>query len=527
MSALPLADCARDWALWLTRQRSVTGTPGERALGEALCRRMAETPALRAAGAVAMHLPVEGDRLGRACAAVLVKGQGAPALLLTGHYDTVPCDDYGDLAHLATDPEALAPALLARLRAKATSPAELRARADLESGAFLPGRGLLDMKAGLAAGLAAMEAFAADPARRGNLLFIAVPDEEVNSVGARDLARVLPLIERDHDIRVAAAINLDAIADDADGSGARVAALGSVGKLLLTAFVVGQSTHASYPFAGFNAAALAGALAAGVEWSPALADPAGGAQAMPPTLLSLKDGKAHYDVTTPASAFAIWNALSYGAPAQETFARFQSCVRAAADGFAAALARRRGGAAACIDVIDAADLLAPLCDTAAFDALARQVAAEGLDLPEQSRRLTQWAFARSGRAGPAIVVGLGSLPYPAVKLGDAGGGGRLRRAIAAACAGAPDEIAEIPYFPGISDMSFIGAADLGHVGFMAAQTPAWRHGVGWQGKACGLPCVNIGPWGRDYHTPLERLQVAYAFDVLPKVLLDAARGFLE
>ena len=36
------------------------------------------------------------------------------------------------------------------------------ALADFESGDFLPGRGLLDMKAGLAAGIAAMEAYAGD-----------------------------------------------------------------------------------------------------------------------------------------------------------------------------------------------------------------------------------------------------------------------------------------------------------------------------------------------------------------------------
>ena len=41
----------------------------------------------------------------------------------------------------------------------------------------------------------------------------------------------------------------------------------------------------------------------------------------------------------------------------------------------------------------------------------------------------------------------------------------------------------------------------------------------------GYPCINIGPWGRDYHHMLERLHVPYAFHTLPMVLLaviDAA-----
>jgi arginine utilization protein RocB len=36
----------------------------------------------------------------------------------------------------------------------------------------------------------------------------------------------------------------------------------------------------------------------------------------------------------------------------------------------------------------------------------------------------------------------------------------------------------------------------------------------------GWPAINIGPWGRDYHTPLERLHVPYAFQTLPRVLLS-------
>ena len=142
----------------------------------------------------------------------------------------------------------------------------------------MPGRGLLDMKAGLAAGLAALEAFAAEPEPVSNLLFVAVPDEEVNSVGARELARSIPEIEAQHALRIIAAINLDAITDDEDSTSGRSIALGSVGKLLLTAFVVGRSSHACYPLAGINVAALAGAIAAEIEWSPDLTDPGGWSQ---------------------------------------------------------------------------------------------------------------------------------------------------------------------------------------------------------------------------------------------------------
>ena len=101
----------------------------------------------------------------------------------------VPVDDYGALKPLAFRPERLLPEIVARLRRSGENPLAL---ADFESGDFLPGRGLLDMKAGLAAGIAAMEAYAGE----ANLLFLAVADEEDRSAGARAAAPLLPAIAR-------------------------------------------------------------------------------------------------------------------------------------------------------------------------------------------------------------------------------------------------------------------------------------------------------------------------------------------
>jgi arginine utilization protein RocB len=395
------------------------------------------------------------------------------------------------------------------------------------------------MKAGLAAGLAALEAFAAAD-RTGNLLFVAVPDEEVNSLGARELARAISAIEASHAIEIIAAINLDAIADDGDGTQGRSISLGSVGKLLLTAFVVGQSSHACYPLAGLNAGALAGAIAAEVEWSPDLADAVGGEAGMPPTLLSLKDGKSHYDVTTPGTAFATWNTLTLARGADEILARFRGVVGRAVDDAIARLARRRGAVGdptsmPRVEILDADALVREVTgapsDTAAYAAEAERLAGEGLDLPEQCRRLTEWAWRRSGRRGPAVVLGFGSLPYPPVRLSDGSSARRLLAAVEASRQAAEaisgSSLRTIAFFPGISDMSFLGEAQTEGLSVVAANTPAWQSGVRWAGEVGAIPTVNIGPWGRDYHTPLERLHLPFAFEVLPHLVFDVAVRTLE
>ena len=527
------AAIAREWAVTLTRIPSVNGTPDEVRFSGKLLEMLAARPVLSSAKAEIWTIPVAGDALGRSVVALLIRGTGTRTAILTGHYDTVPVDDYGDLKPFALDPERLRAGLIARLRKAAGSDAEKRALADLDGGGFLPGRGLLDMKAGLAAGLAVAEAFAAEPARRGNILFLAVPDEEASSAGARQVARCLASLTVERGLYPVAAINLDSAADDGDGRLGRSVALGTVGKLLLTAFVAGQPAHACYPFAGVNAGALAGAIAAEVEWSAKLSDPGRGEPGAPPTLLSLKDSKQHYDVTTPAFVWATWNALTYGRRPENLLCAFAQACREAVAEVGEKLAVRAGAHAAAgavdVKVIDFAALKREVVERDAgaadeFAHLAKLLANSGANLPEQCRQLTEAVWRRSGRAGPVIVVGFGSLPYLPVTLSGSANARRLAAAVTEACAQVHretgEQISEIAFFQGISDVSYLGEADVSVLPTIASNTPVWGCGIPWpdaEGVA-GVPTINAGPWGRDYHTALERLHEAYAFEVLPGLL---------
>jgi arginine utilization protein RocB len=181
-----------------------------------------------------------------------------------------------------------------------------------------------------------MQRFMAGP-RRGNLLFLAVPDEEQNSAGARAAAAALPGIQRDHDVNIVAAINLDSIADDGDGAAGRIVALGTIGKLLPTAFVAGVPAHAGFPLAGINAAIVAASIAREAEWAGDLTDDAPGG-GTPPSVLTLKDGKDAYDVTTPATAFVAVNVLGVERSPHAVLDAFDNLCRRAA---AAVLAAQR------------------------------------------------------------------------------------------------------------------------------------------------------------------------------------------
>lgn len=525
----------RAFALDMVAKPSVTGTPDEAAFGPWLRDYLRAKACFGAAPEVWSFPVAPGD--GRHVVALLIRGTGARTVLLTGHYDTVTTDDYGDLTPLAGQPEPLRDGLLARL-ARTFDAASDRARADLASGDFLPGRGLLDMKGGLAAGLAAMAAIAAGPFD-GNLLFLAVPDEENASAGARSAAAALPTLAAERGLTILAAINLDAIADDGDGRAGRVLATGTVGKVLPTAFVVGRPVHSGFALRGLNAAVLAGAIAARLEWAPELTDDSAGVPGTAASLLSVKDGKAGYDVTQPGSAFLFWNVLLHQRNPAEVLPIVAGLVTEAVNHCLSDLAKRAAasghagdasGLETSVPVLTYGELLVEVAaaDPGIADYLNQIAAASACtDLPERCRRMTAALWEKSGRSGPAVVLGLGSIPYLANQVDDPGLSRIIAGFLSEARARHGVDLTGARYFAGISDMSFFGQADDHAFKALAADTPIWDQAIRLaSGALAQVPTVNLGPWGRDYHTPLERTHVDYAFRQLPALLEDLTRRIL-
>ena len=483
-----LAQRARDIALELTSWPSVTGTPDEAAFSGRLAGYLRRSKSLDV-----WTEAIPEDVLARSNVFALKRGASSRTIVLAGHFDTVSFGDYGELAKFALNPEALRDVMIARL---AQTGENALALADLTSGDFLPGRGLLDMKSGIAAGLAVMESYDGEH----SLLLMATPDEEDRSAGMRAAAPSLKKL----DLVIELVVNLDAISDQGDGASGRVVAMGSVGKQLLTAFVVGKEAHASYPRDGANAAYIAAELVTEFELAAELEEVTGEELAAPPTALHAKDLKSGYNVTTPAQSFVYWNTLQHRRPAAEVLEISLALARRAVARAEVKVQRR-------IPVMGFADLMARVSSEAAAPFAAELAQRGDLDLPERSKLLTQHVWQLSGLSGPAVVMGFGSIPYPAVALRNE----NLRALIAGAVK--PMGLGVVEYFAGISDMSFAGEA-AGDFSVVAANTPIWGTSFA-LAEPAGYPCVNIGPWGRDYHHWLERLHAPYAFDVLPKVLL--------
>ena len=478
-----IAARTREIALELTSWPSVTGSADETQFAGRLASYLKNFDKVWTAS-------IENDSAGRSNVFALKRGRSNKTIVLTGHFDVVSIEDFGSLQDLAFQSEKLLPNIIACLKSSNENPSAL---ADFESGNFLPGRGLLDMKAGLAAGIAASEFYKGDL----SILFLAVSDEEERSAGARFAATELKNIADENDLDIKLVINLDAISDQNDGSAGRVITYGSIGKQLVTAFVQGKQTHAGYPQDGVNAAYVAAELVTEFELASDLSEITNGEIAAPPTALYAKDTKQGYNVTTPAQAFVYWNTMQHKRSPTEVFELVMAHAKRAVD-----RAEKRTGHG--IDLITYAEL-----EKRAGRKAKKQDAS--LNFPEQSRLAMMELVAAANLTKPTVIMGFGSIPYPAVLMSDQTLRGTIENAVK------PFGIGSVNYFAGISDMSFFGEAS-GDLSLVAANTPIWGTGFVMP-EAAGYPCINLGPWGRDYHQWLERLHAPYAFEVLPLALL--------
>ena len=149
---------------------SVSCSDHENRLAELIMEKFSGEPYFRQNPSHLRLLPIEGDPLGRKGAAAFyrVSPEIRETIIITGHYDVVDAEAYGPLKDLAFSPEELT-----RRAGELDLPDE--ARKDLESGEYLFGRGVSDMKGGIAL----MMAFLAERQGRG------LPGKSAVPCGAR------------------------------------------------------------------------------------------------------------------------------------------------------------------------------------------------------------------------------------------------------------------------------------------------------------------------------------------------------
>lgn len=535
-----LARRIEELAIELTRIPSVVGTPGENDITSYIMGLIKTLPYFRLNPEKAFTAPVKGDSLGRSSVIAIVDPPGRPkgALLLIGHTDTVGTSDYSGLKDLAQDPPRLAEALKLQELDDA-------AACDLASGDYIFGRGIFDMKAGVAALICLLSDLSQNPgALERSLVFAFLPDEEGGSLGMLAAVEAAAAIAESKGLRYSAAIDTDYMTGRYPGDCKNYVYLGSVGKLLPAFYVHGSPSHVGEAFRGLDANLVASHIMRRIDLNPDLCDVAEGELTQPPISLRLKDTKQEYSVQTTGGSHLYFNFSTHFSEPDEVLSRMVAEAEAAMEDALAELDARHAAFLKASGLPPQAlpfkarvmtySELAIEVDVQTGGRLNEIVAefekGDGRDEADPrdfSLGLVMHVHKHLMDQSPKVIAFFSPPYYPHINVS---GADSEERALIAAVEKAAEEVSggfgyEIAvrrFYPYISDLSYCRLPKSeGAIDALTRNMPAWgrRYNLPLDAiSRIAAPVVNIGPYGKDAHKPTERLCRKYSLDAMPELL---------
>lgn len=482
----------------------------------------------------------EGDRLGRQAVWALLRPvkKTERTVLLTGHFDVV--DVQGPLADLAFSPDAYTEAL-----ADIDLPDDVRE--DLESGNWLFGRGVMDMKSGLAIFIETMRVLARSPDLRINIAFLAVPDEESDSAGMRGSLTKLCTIRDEQMLDFVAALTGEPCFWTEGQAPARPYYTGTTGKIMPYFLCVGQASHVNDYVEGANAALIAADVVRLMEGNKSFICGKGSDTLPPPTCLNCQTRVATYSVSLPAKAVCYFNVLTdHATPAGilnglkdiANEALLDSCkqmhktaLELALKGADVAITRKKGHVLTYKELMETAEQkLGGNQEFARQQKAFLQTLDPKTDMREAAIRISEWVWEISGFQGPAIVLGFLPPYYPSrFNRGREAKERMLKRiireqAVRGGALAGDGAVTIQKVFGGITDLSYLGFQGLkSGLSALKDNMPGWGELYSLPMKellSLDVPIANMGPAGKDAHKATERLELNYSLKIAPQLLLE-------
>ncbi|WP_173916227.1 M20/M25/M40 family metallo-hydrolase [Halobacillus sp. Marseille-Q1614] len=477
------------------------------------------------------HLKLHPLDDGRQFLSALVKnGQAKETLVLIAHADVVSVQDYGSLTNLAFYPKELTQELHKHIDELPEDAVK-----DLQSGNWIFGRGTMDMKAGLTVHLSLLEK-AMNGEFDGNLLLIAVPDEEANSEGMLASLPVLDQLKEEHNLTYKAAVNTEPMFSKYPGDPAYYMYTGSIGKALPGFLCYGKETHAGEPFGGLNANLMISYLAKELELNEAFIEEVDEDRTPPPISLMQKDLKEEYSVQTPQAAVTMYNVLFMKQSINEINEKLLNAAERAKKNIIEHYYKQ----SAYYLKNDQKSSFEPKIQVLTYQQLYEE-AVKRYGEGEVKRRINLLIKQRNQGdrdfsttlvrtlaslckdISPMMVLFYSPPFYPSVSSHH---DPMIKKIAGFAREYAKKEfgvdVVTQEYFPGLSDLSFIGPVTTSSsIKQLVEQMPIQDKGFSLPSnlmESVTMPIINIGPLGKDPHQWTERLELTYSFEKLPVLL---------
>lgn len=516
----------------LVKVPSISGTLGEKRMAEELVEILGEIPYFQNHPNKIFTEDIPNDEFERVNVAALLEGKeksNRKTVVLLSHYDVVGTADYGNLQPLAFDAEQLTEFLQ-------TSKLPEEASKDLQTGDWLFGRGVMDMKAGLAIELGLLSELSQDEYFSGNILLLSVADEERNSAGMLAGVELLMKLKKKYDLEYSLCLCTEPSFESFPGDESKYIYLGSAGKMLPLMFCVGKETHVGEPFAGVNAAWMAAAFTSNMELAEVFLERESDFSCPLPICLKIEDLKEQYNVQTPTHAYALYNIFTIKQTPEDVITKMKKLAEQTASELMERMEK------ACIssgfleykqrinEAIPKVFTYSMLYD------IGKQRFGESFekelltiimnkdvnDYRELTISLAKKVSDYFPDLAPFYLIMLSPPYYPNVSLKEDVNIKQLAKDIQKKAEGTGVEMKLQKYFMGLSDVSYCRLQDSENViPTLAKELPLYgtRYHLPLETiAALDIPSLNIGPYGKDAHKRTERLELPFSLEVLPNLL---------
>jgi arginine utilization protein RocB len=493
---------------------------------------------------------IKNDIFDRSVCWALVKGKGNDTVVLIHHNDVVGIEDFNTLKPFAYSPKELEIELM-----KIKENLQPEARKDLESGDYIFGRGTADMKGGGAIQLALLKRYSQLENLYGNILLISVPDEENLSAGMLSAILLLKELKEKYTLNYLMMINSEP--HERINKDVGVLSEGSVGKMLPFFYVKGFLSHVGKVFAGFNPVNLLSEIVRKTELNLELSDFIENEASPPPTWLYFKERKYQYDVSLPPSAGGCLSILTLN---REPADLLESIRGICMDAFSSLISdmnekykifRERmnkpfkplpwkAKVVTFKELYDEAYLQYGETFKEKYDEVLQdikgKVQAGDISMIESNFYLVEAVYDFINDLSPRVVIGLAPPYYPNVA-------NMYIDNISDKAKNLSNDIMEYSskhfnqlysreyFFTGISDLSYtsikhskvISETLKGSMPLFGSLYSIPIEDI----ESISMPCINIGPWGKEYHKLTERVLKEDLFHRSPELIHYAISTLLD
>ncbi|MBR6472469.1 MAG: M20/M25/M40 family metallo-hydrolase [Firmicutes bacterium] len=490
---------------------------------------------------------IQGDPFDRNVVFGMVKGRGSKAVVLIHHYDVVGIEDFKLLKDYAFKPDELGEKLM---EVKDSLPVE--AREDLMSGNWLFGRGGCDMKAGGSIQWTLLKRYSELDDFEGNVIVLAVPDEENMSAGMRAAVRLLAELKDKYDLNYRMMINSEPQQRKSADEG--IFSEGTVGKIMPFIYVRGYLSHVGKVFEGFNPVNVMSEIVRRTELNMDFTDAVAGESSPPPTWLYLKDSKTVYDVSMPLSMAGCFSVLTLDQTPKsildkvrnicaESFDLVLEDMHESYDRFctvARPLVKELPWKTNVMSFMELYELASSAhgedfraAYDAELDALTAKISGGEINIIEANFELVEKVFEFVDDMSPRVIYGLIPPYYPNVSnyyfegLDDRKDISGTLNDFTTSEFG--ERYTNEYFYTGICDLSFSGIKKGSDTTPLDEYMPLSKcYDIPFDAlEKISMPCINIGPWGKDFHKLTERVSKTDLYERTPRILDYAIRLLLK